>query len=239
MHWRTRPHPNPISPRIGNEYTSPCSPTTIPRGTQSLSELLDASIPVSLTKHRRRIRIALPLLREQVVRFFDRLDPIVALGVSVDDHDPEPEERQTGIPVVAAVPRITLQRADSPAAEGRPGHARQAEGGPESNPLCCRVPSLRRDRKERFGSRDLIDRAERGLRLRPASPGCLPESGRVSSPSRYSLFTGISRVPAGSFRYRWGEESDAVLSTALDLSRTRAVGVQVGRRTFVAPVGSS
>jgi anti-sigma factor RsiW len=46
------------------------------------------------------------------------------------------------------------------------------------------------------------------------------------------------RQPAGSFRYRWGEDSDAVLSAALDLSRTRAVGVRVGRRTFVAPVGT-
>jgi len=43
---------------------------------------------------------------------------------------------------------------------------------------------------------------------------------------------------AGSFRYRWGDDSDAVLSAALDLSRTRAIGVRVGSRTFVAPVGS-
>jgi hypothetical protein len=41
---------------------------------------------------------------------------------------------------------------------------------------------------------------------------------------------------AGSFRYRWGDDSDAVLSAALDLSRTRAIGVRVGNRTFVAPV---
>jgi anti-sigma factor RsiW len=44
---------------------------------------------------------------------------------------------------------------------------------------------------------------------------------------------------AGSFRYRWGDDSDAVLSAALDLSRTRAIGVRVGNRTFVAPVGSA
>jgi putative zinc finger protein len=44
------------------------------------------------------------------------------------------------------------------------------------------------------------------------------------------------RVPAGTFRYRWGDDSTAVLSSALDLSRTRAVGVHAGRRTFVAPV---
>lgn len=45
-----------------------------------------------------------------------------------------------------------------------------------------------------------------------------------------------TRVPAGSFRYRWGDDSDAILSAALDLSRTRAIGVHVGKRTFVAPV---
>ena len=45
-----------------------------------------------------------------------------------------------------------------------------------------------------------------------------------------------ARYPAGSFRYRWGDDSDAVLSSALDLSRTRAIGVRAGDRTFVAPV---
>ncbi len=44
------------------------------------------------------------------------------------------------------------------------------------------------------------------------------------------------RYPAGSFRYRWGEDSDAVLSSALDLSRTAAIGVHAGARTFIAPV---
>jgi len=43
--------------------------------------------------------------------------------------------------------------------------------------------------------------------------------------------------PAGTFRYRWGDDSDAVLSSALDISRTRAVVVDTGKRTFVAPVG--
>jgi len=43
--------------------------------------------------------------------------------------------------------------------------------------------------------------------------------------------------PAGTFRYRWGEDSEAVLSSALDLSRTRAVVVRAGKRTFVAPLG--
>jgi Putative zinc-finger len=47
------------------------------------------------------------------------------------------------------------------------------------------------------------------------------------------------RMPAGSFRYRWGDDSDAVLSAALDLSRTRAIGVRVGDRTLVAPVDSA
>ena len=32
--------------------------------------------------------------------------------------------------------------------------------------------------------------------------------------------------PAGTFRYRWGDDSDAVLSSALDISRTRAVVVR-------------
>ncbi|MBS1880739.1 MAG: zf-HC2 domain-containing protein [Actinobacteria bacterium] len=43
--------------------------------------------------------------------------------------------------------------------------------------------------------------------------------------------------PAGSFRYRWGNDAEAILSSALDLSRTRAIGVHAGNRTFVAPVG--
>jgi hypothetical protein len=47
---------------------------------------------------------------------------------------------------------------------------------------------------------------------------------------------GVS-YPAGTFRYRWGDDSDAVLSSALDISRTRAVVVDTGKRTFVAPVG--
>jgi hypothetical protein len=47
------------------------------------------------------------------------------------------------------------------------------------------------------------------------------------------------RVPAGTFTYRWGDDSDAVLSSALDLSRTRAIGVRAGNRTFVAPVDVS
>jgi hypothetical protein len=45
-----------------------------------------------------------------------------------------------------------------------------------------------------------------------------------------------SRVPAGTFRYRYGDDTDAVLSSALDLSRTKAIGVRAGDRTFIAPV---
>ena len=48
---------------------------------------------------------------------------------------------------------------------------------------------------------------------------------------------GVS-YPAGTFRYRWGDDSDAVLSSALDLSRTRELVVDTGKRTFVAPVNS-
>jgi hypothetical protein len=41
---------------------------------------------------------------------------------------------------------------------------------------------------------------------------------------------------AGSFRYRWGEDSEAELSSALDLSQAKEIGVHAGGRTFVAPV---
>lgn len=47
---------------------------------------------------------------------------------------------------------------------------------------------------------------------------------------------GVS-YPAGTFRYRWGDDSEAVLSSALDLSRTRAISVRAGNKIFVAPVG--
>jgi hypothetical protein len=50
------------------------------------------------------------------------------------------------------------------------------------------------------------------------------------------LGPGGVRVPAGTFRYRWGEDSEAVLSSALDLARTRAIDVRAGNRTFVAPI---
>jgi hypothetical protein len=47
---------------------------------------------------------------------------------------------------------------------------------------------------------------------------------------------GGTRMSAGSFRYRWGDDDDAVLSAALDLSRIRAIGVRVGNRTFISPL---
>ena len=45
-----------------------------------------------------------------------------------------------------------------------------------------------------------------------------------------------TRMPAGSFRYRYGGREQAVLTSALDLSDARAVGVRAGSRTFVAPL---
>jgi hypothetical protein len=42
--------------------------------------------------------------------------------------------------------------------------------------------------------------------------------------------------PAGSFRYRWGDDSKAELSSALDLSQAAEIGVHAGDRTFMAPV---
>jgi hypothetical protein len=41
-------------------------------------------------------------------------------------------------------------------------------------------------------------------------------------------------APAGSFRYRYGEGSDAVLTSGLDLSSADAIEVKAGDRTFVA-----
>jgi hypothetical protein len=41
---------------------------------------------------------------------------------------------------------------------------------------------------------------------------------------------------AGSFRYRWGDDSEAELSSALDLSQATEIGVHAGGRTFTAPV---
>jgi hypothetical protein len=43
-------------------------------------------------------------------------------------------------------------------------------------------------------------------------------------------------MPAGSFRYRYVDSEPAVLTSALDLSAARAVGVRAGGRTFTAPM---
>lgn len=45
-----------------------------------------------------------------------------------------------------------------------------------------------------------------------------------------------STYPAGSFRYRWGQDSEAVLSSGLDLSSTATIGIRAGKATFTAPV---
>jgi len=45
-----------------------------------------------------------------------------------------------------------------------------------------------------------------------------------------------TRMPAGSFRYLYGTTDEAVMSSALDLSAVRAVGVRAGNRTFLAPL---
>ncbi|MGZ8666433.1 MAG: hypothetical protein ACXWZM_04915, partial [Solirubrobacterales bacterium] len=44
------------------------------------------------------------------------------------------------------------------------------------------------------------------------------------------------RVAAGSFRYRYGGDSEATMSSALDLSRAAALVVRAGHRTFLAPI---
>ncbi len=50
---------------------------------------------------------------------------------------------------------------------------------------------------------------------------------------------GGASISAGTFRYRWGGDAAAVLSSALDLSRAQALVVRAGDRTFVAPIGVS
>jgi hypothetical protein len=42
---------------------------------------------------------------------------------------------------------------------------------------------------------------------------------------------------AGTFRYRWGDGSYPILSSALDLSKTGAMEIKVGDRTYVAALG--
>jgi anti-sigma factor RsiW len=48
----------------------------------------------------------------------------------------------------------------------------------------------------------------------------------------YLLKADGTRLPAGSYRYRWGEDALAVLSAGLDLSETDAMQVRVGKRVF-------
>jgi hypothetical protein len=45
-----------------------------------------------------------------------------------------------------------------------------------------------------------------------------------------------SAMAAGSFRYRYGGNSDAVLTSGLDLAAADAIEVKAGHRTFVAPM---
>jgi hypothetical protein len=44
---------------------------------------------------------------------------------------------------------------------------------------------------------------------------------------------------AGTFRYRWGEDSEAQLSSALDLSQTAEIVVHAGDRIYSAPVSET
>jgi Putative zinc-finger len=46
-------------------------------------------------------------------------------------------------------------------------------------------------------------------------------------------------LSAGTFRYRWGDGSYPILSSALDLSKTKAMEVRVGDRAYFAKVGNT
>jgi len=61
---------------------------------------------------------------------------------------------------------------------------------------------------------------------------------RPGTPCHVFLRGPTGRVDAGSFRYRYADGAGAGLSAAIDLSRARAVGIQAGGRTFVAPLPS-
>jgi hypothetical protein len=52
----------------------------------------------------------------------------------------------------------------------------------------------------------------------------------------YLRRSGGGRVAAGSFVYRYGGDSEATMSSGLDLSSTEAVVVKAGDRTFMAPI---
>jgi hypothetical protein len=45
-----------------------------------------------------------------------------------------------------------------------------------------------------------------------------------------------TRMPAGSFRYRYAGKDGAVLTSALDLSAADAIGVRAAGKTFIAPL---
>jgi putative zinc finger protein len=55
----------------------------------------------------------------------------------------------------------------------------------------------------------------------------------------YLKSRGGGALSAGTFRYRWGDGSYPILSSALDLSKTEALEVKVGGRTYVAKLASS
>jgi anti-sigma-K factor RskA len=82
---------------------------------------------------------------------------------------------------------------------------------------------------------------EMGARLEPRAYGTeirmYVKGIRSGTLCRVTLLgaNGVS-VPAGTFRYRWGDTSQAILSSALDLSRTNAIVVHAGDKTFSAPV---
>ena len=46
-------------------------------------------------------------------------------------------------------------------------------------------------------------------------------------------------LSAGTFRYRWGDGSYPILSSALDLSKTDSMELRIGDRTYFAPVGGA
>ncbi len=48
-----------------------------------------------------------------------------------------------------------------------------------------------------------------------------------------------SRLSAGTFRYRWGDQSFPVLSSGLDLSKTAALELRIGTHSYLAKVDSS
>jgi hypothetical protein len=48
-----------------------------------------------------------------------------------------------------------------------------------------------------------------------------------------------SRLSAGTFRYRWGDGSYPILSSALDLSKTKSMELRIGGRAYFAPVGGT